>query len=90
MTVGFSVTKEIHLINTSVVAIYYDIEVQQDGEYPAIKCDDLAKLPDKVHTLYNIKEFEFSPKGGVAEPNQTVTVTVKKCFFFTSCYNKNF
>lgn len=77
MALGFSVTKEIHLINTSTVPIYYDVEVCGDGQNPAIRCEDLARLPDKVYTVVDIKELEFHPEGGVAEPKQTVTLTVK-------------
>lgn len=84
VALGFPVTKEIHLINTSTVPIYYDIEVCGDGQHPAIKCEDLARLPDKVYTVVDIKELEFYPKGGVAEPKQTVTLTVN---YFLSNYH---
>lgn len=78
VALGFSVTKEIHLINTSTVAINYKVEVSGDGQHPAIKCEDLNRLPDKVHSLCNIKELEFYPKRGVAEPKETIALKVKK------------
>lgn len=76
VALGFSASKQVHLINTSTVPIYYEIDIPRDGEHPAIKCEELAKIQDRVFSFVHIKEFECCPQKGTVEAEQTVTLNV--------------
>lgn len=84
--VGIPTKREIHLINPSIVAIYYEIEIPHDGDLPALTCEDFANLTEKVNPVANIKEFEFSPSCGTAQSQETVTLEVIMLFkIYCSC-----
>lgn len=80
VALGFSVTKEIDLINKSVVSINYEVHIR-DGKNPAIKAEDLTTLGNQVGCLNNVKEFECYPKHGTAGPEENIRLKVK-----TSCF----
>lgn len=83
VALGYSITKDIHLINPSTVAVFYEVDIPRDGTRPAIRCEEFTTYRGERHAFGNVKELEFYPKVGVAEPKQTVSLAVyekKKLF----------
>lgn len=74
--VGFPATKEVKLVNSSIVPIYYEAKVLHDGDIPALTCEAFANLTDKANPTGNIKEFILTPQTGTAQAEETLTLQV--------------